>query len=192
VKNSDKKAVFLSILIIGLLFIAGWVGVYNSGLVNPSSNSTRQAISQLQYACDDYLEEYSILPLGSTTTEDRTHSTSGKTPNSLMNTLVGLEGAALENPKERCFFEFKRSRGNSGDLLRDGLLRTEDCAQLYDPWGNPYYVLLDYDGDRKLKDPHSGEIIEGNRALIWSLGPDGKSGTKKTNKDNIYSWTRSK
>ena len=142
-------------------------------------------MSQIILACDDYYEEYHQLPIGSKHKEDTTLLTNGTKATALMHTLVGLKGTALKSTKAKSFFNFKASKGR-----KDGLLRTEDTAELYDPWGNPYYVLLDYDLDGELRDPHNGEIVKERKALVWSLGPDGQSGTKKTNKDNIYSWSR--
>ena len=83
-----------------------------------------------------------------------------------------------------------------------------------DPWGNPYIVTLDMDGNNKVRDgfyslaavsggPNGsgliqsaagGDTFEANATvMVWSLGPDGKAnsgqpGNSGDNKDNILSW----
>lgn len=90
-----------------------------------------------------------------------------------------VEDESFKHPN---FFTVKTAQGR-----RDGLLRNKEgtYAELFDPWGNPYHVLLDYDFDRKLTDPHTYEDRVGHNAIIWSPGPDGKTGTPSSNKDDI-------
>ena len=71
---------------------------------------------------------------------------------------------------------------------KGGLHQTLDTAEIFDPWGNPYYVLFNYDFDDELKDPFSEDIHFATEVLVWSPGPDGKTGTPETNEDNICSW----
>ena len=97
---------------------------------------------------------------------------------------------------------------NSAGLGRDGVYR--------DPWGNPYIVTLDLNGDGKARDgfyslaaPNNGSpngltetrpgIFELNAPVMaWSFGPDGKANaTQNTAKgtdnfDNILSWKDTK
>lgn len=59
---------------------------------------------------------------------------------------------------------------------------------LLDPWGSPYRILLDYDRDFTLQIPNTSITREGAAYLIWSCGPDGKTGTSKTSKDDLFYW----
>ncbi len=86
-----------------------------------------------------------------------------------------------------------------------------------DPWGNPYIITLDLNGDNRCRDAFyrktrvsqasgnsglnglsnpSGTVdgFEANKPImVWSFGPDGfiddtVSATKGVNKDNVLSW----
>jgi hypothetical protein len=56
-----------------------------------------------------------------------------------------------------------------------------------DPWGNPYKIRIDTNGDAKLDDPELGgtNVIRHVPVIQWSAGPDGDFGTWH---DNIKSW----
>ena len=60
-----------------------------------------------------------------------------------------------------------------------------------DPWGNPYIISLDLNGNNKVQDRVYGSI---NAPIaVWSAGPDKLASTTATdpvNKDNILSWTQ--
>ena len=145
--------------------------------------SARVTMANLAIAIDAFYEEYQALPLGSKATVDTTVTTVGKKGSPFMASLLGLKSAQDENPKRMAFFESKMAKKK-----KDGLARFENGADLYDPWGKPYQVHLNYDYDNQLRSPIGNEIIFERRALIWSTGPDGKSGTPETDKDNVYSW----
>ena len=70
--------------------------------------------------------------------------------------------------------------------LKAGFSGLNERAELLDPWGVPYQIVLDTDlnnrCDFKSSIYHS-RIGEGISA--WSVGPDGKSGTS----DDILSWS---
>lgn len=115
------------------------------------------------------------------------------------------------NPRKEVFFEPARvDDATLPGLGPDGVLR--------DPWGNPYIISLDLDGDDFTHDSVysatrvsageggagiNGLIIEDDhegfgyhlrgRAMVWSLGPDGSadasvSALSGVNRDNILSW----
>jgi len=115
----------------------------------------------------------------------------------------------LLNPNKRNFLNTKstESRNTSG-VGPDGVYR--------DPWGNPYMVTVDVNGDGKCRDAfyrldgvsrdptstrgHGGVISAGQpnsyeakrEVMVWSLGPDGRldegAANKGFNKDNLVSW----
>ncbi len=55
-----------------------------------------------------------------------------------------------------------------------------------DPWGKPYIVTVDLNGDNVCMDPMYGTINAS--VAIWSMGPDGRAGGDLENKDNVLSW----
>lgn len=98
------------------------------------------------------------------------------------------------NPRHMAFLNAKTSEENKSGVGVDGVYR--------DPWGNPYIITIDLDGDEKCRDAfysqpsvsafadnpkgHHGLIrqtnssgktvyVSTNRVMVWSFGPDGKA-----------------
>jgi hypothetical protein len=56
---------------------------------------------------------------------------------------------------------------------------------LYDPWGEPYYILIDWKEEDQVPDPeHPGQFVSAS-VLIYSSGPDRNVTTWQ---DNVVSW----
>ena len=93
------------------------------------------------------------------------------------------------NPRRIVFFEAAPARKPD---LTNGI--TPDGV-FVDPWGSPYRIILDSGGSGTIanpypKDPNSK--IQA-RAIVWSLGKDGKQGAPKDEhisqgSDDICSW----
>ncbi|MEN8678667.1 MAG: hypothetical protein ABF391_01345 [Akkermansiaceae bacterium] len=147
--------------------------------------NAKQGAESLAKACDAFYEEYQSLPLANRTAADAVQITTGKANNimtSLCNPIPLTEG-----PKYQNFFGYREAREKKDSLLRN---EAGTYAEFFDPWGNPYYVLFDYDYSGSLKHPSTGETLEKIRILVWSPGPDGKTGTPAFDKDNIYARRR--
>jgi hypothetical protein len=68
---------------------------------------------------------------------------------------------------------------------KDGYDEKDGESFCYDPWGEPYYVLLDDSGAHKIPDPsHPGQYVN-DSILIYSSGPDNNPDTWQ---DNITNW----
>lgn len=125
---------------------------------------------------------------------------------------VGLNLNHAKNPQQHNFFNAKPA----ADTISPGLSTVD--YQLRDPWGHPYVISIDYDGDGYTRDPlYSLPAVNNNVAaggkgpnglvdygstnvfllhgpiMIWSLGPDGLAtnsvgANAGVNTDNIVSW----
>lgn len=67
---------------------------------------------------------------------------------------------------------------------------------LYDPWGQPYHIVMSLDSDRGAIDPYTGKKQRGKTTLVYCLGPDTMGAPTdddpEATEDNIYSWKKSK
>jgi hypothetical protein len=113
------------------------------------------------------------------------------------------------NPQKTVFIDPKRVN----DAKSSGVSTVD--YQYRDPWGNPYIISLDANGDNRVRDvcyasptvsengridlvktngffELNGGVMNGG-VMIWSHGPDGKTSADDkanagVNKDNVLSW----
>lgn len=168
-----------------LIFVFVYSRIYNGcgGSDERHKKVARNTLHALFLACWDYQQTYGFFPMGSVSDKDLVKKTTESGGLTVISALLGREGSQMENSKLHQFGHFYSSEINKG-----GIKTTSISTKLLDPWGNPYHLLFDYDQDGKLVEPFTGEIIHNEGILIWSNGPDGKSGTPETNEDNIYAW----
>ena len=136
---------------------------------------------------------------------------SGQNNSELMQILMDLDlGPSTpneghkRNPRNHVLFHAKQVAAGAGLSTVDHVLR--------DPWGNPYVVTLDMNGDENCADAFYGGLANGaavgltyknvppppvnllrGSVMIWSFGPDGQAnpavGAKEgVNKDNVLGW----
>jgi len=101
------------------------------------------------------------------------------------------------NPRRYSLLHVKDAATPTGPGVGpDGIFR--------DPWGNPYIITLDLDGDNRCQDGFYYPLTKGTNPLfvrgqvmIWSFGPDGKADPTRSvgfkggaNKDNVCSWEK--
>ncbi|MFK7909850.1 MAG: prepilin-type N-terminal cleavage/methylation domain-containing protein [Akkermansiaceae bacterium] len=120
-----------------------------------------------EVAVNNFESEYNFLPYsGSAPNAD----TEIRSNTDIMSVLAGLEDEV--NFKKIKFFELGEPKGSSEASYKDGMHVSGNSAKLYDPWGEPYYLELDYDYDGQIKNPYeAGEFIR-KKAICWSKGPD--------------------
>jgi type II secretory pathway pseudopilin PulG len=175
---------------IGILLLVGVSILAAVGIVGGSSAvkkakilRARATANSLENAVDQFYREYGVLPGSAKLVSDTVSETSGPEGQQLLSILMGKEsGPIFQNPKHLPFFSGKPgTRGKNGLIdLPSGL------SELIDPWGNPYHLILDGDGDEALTPPAdsgSPTVVKGCRVRVYSLGPNGKGAV-----DAVRTW----
>ncbi len=163
------------IAIIAVLAAAGF-SVGTSAMNRARKLSAQSAATSVSTAIDQFYTEYSSLP--NVTGNLTTNSVEGV---KLLNILAGSEtGATIENERKVRFLTLNEAKNGT----RDGLVYNSAGNQitgLFDPWGRPYYIVLDngLGGDTEAYDerlniaPGNGippVTLNGRRAAVYSLG----------------------
>ncbi len=172
------------ITIIAVLAAAGFAGA-NKALTNARRVTAQATATSVATAVEQFYTEYSALPDPSAagTVEDAEFTTD-KDDNSGVALLEALlppsAGASVQNPRKLRFLTVKEAKSGN----RDGAVYVAgDIAGLYDPWGQPYYIVLDYDYDESLNvAPAGGSPVDlkGRRVAVYSLGQPGDNRIVKT------------
>lgn len=132
-----------------------------------------------EVAVNNFESEYNYLPAAS---DSPSETAPLRSDDDIMAVLAGVEDTY--NPKKIKFFELGEPKGSSESSYKDGMHISGTTAKLYDPWGEPYYLTLDYDYDGQVKHPYDDEELIRKKAICWSYGPDKETGNAKKNLDN--------
>ena len=142
---------------------------------------------------------------------DDTNATGTFNDNSSLMRILMAEDPA-RNPKKNIYIEPKESLLEDMDN-RSGFPGVSTSGRYHDPFGNPYIVSLDYNGDGNCTDALYGQpgvtenasiglvesdlgyVLKGRavgKVMIWTFGPDKSSSVGGAmdgdNADNILSW----
>ena len=93
------------------------------------------------------------------------------------------ESAAVQNPRAIVFFYRYPGSRDRRAYMRDAELKLL-ANDLRDSYGKHYQIRIDANGDGKVANPTTKELIE-EQVLIWSAGKDGNF---ETWQDNVASW----
>ena len=158
------------IAIIAVLAAAGFAG--GSAAMNKARKTTAQAAAtSVVTAIDQFYSDYSSLPSGAEISLATDRSGAGV---AVLNILAGNEtGANVENDRRVKYLSLKEAKNGN----RDGVVYNPAGTSidgLYDPWGQPYYIVMDANYDERIAvRPGSGiptTNLNGRRSAVYSLG----------------------
>ena len=180
-RNAKRNDCRSFALIIGLLLVAlpGLTSCFKVLHITTVS-STASAIKQLKIGITAFEIDSAHFPIP----ESDWHGpdVSLRTRGPIVPALLGQD--AMLNPKDIKFIDFPNAVARKDGLWQDGAEWV-----LSDRWGEPYYIILDTNGDGKIANPEFGAEHQPAtlplRVLIYSSGPDRDP---KTWKDNVCSW----
>jgi prepilin-type N-terminal cleavage/methylation domain-containing protein len=162
------------IAIIAVLAAAGFAA--GTAAMEKARKVTAQAAAtSITQAVEQFYVEYSALPdptgNASTDTEYTTVAGNGTT---LLEILGGVGTKTVvtdQNPRKIRFLSYKEAK-NERDGIKYGSGGTSIDA-MYDPWGQPFYVRLDFDYDERITVSPSGSpsvTLNGKKVAVYSLG----------------------
>lgn len=182
-----------------LLVVISIIGIL-AGLLYPAvtrimlqtkMNRAENAAQNLKLAIKTYYTEYGRLPLegsGSSEADQRLQS-----DRNLMDILCAseTEAALKANPRRTVFYTGRSARPLGQGRYHSGVhIGSDGAAELFDPWGEPYRVILDGNANGRVDRPFwdhrnpSSEIF--NTVLVWSAGPDQLDDSEE--EDNVKTW----
>lgn len=178
----------LLVVITIILILAGMAFPGAKGVLDRArKTSAENAALQLKQSIAAYYTEYRRYPLppGEKGGEDK----QVRSDSNLMDILLGADDNK-GNPRGISFFAGKKAKGKPP---RGGIVMTSGGGgELFDPWGEYFYVKMDTDYNNRVDEPFSksGDASSGNEipesVIVWSTGPDGGKEDKDT--DNITTW----
>jgi prepilin-type N-terminal cleavage/methylation domain-containing protein len=155
------------IAIIAVLASAGFA--VGPAMMNKAKKLNAQATAtSIANAVEQFYTEYSALPDPGSNTADKDISTDS---DDLLDILVGgaKAGSITQNPRKIRFLSVKDAKNGM-----DGALYTGSAiSKILDPWGQPFYIRLDYDYDERLTFTPQGSTqvnLNGRRVAVYSLG----------------------
>ncbi|RMD83594.1 MAG: prepilin-type N-terminal cleavage/methylation domain-containing protein [Lentisphaerae bacterium] len=176
--------VVISIIVI-LVGIA--IPVYLSVTAKARRSKAKFQIQELMTALSSYKASYQAFPFYPANSSyddvlintDSLNGTSGDPYNDLITTLRGTR--ADLNPRKQIFL-------------------SQSTGSFVDPWGEVFFVALDYRGDGEINESSPGNTtpkiygasVVASDIAIWSKGPDKKhssTDSDASNQDNITSWS---
>jgi len=174
------------LVVIAIIAVLASAGFYaGASAMQRARQVTAQATAtSVVNAIEQFYSEYSALPDPASDGTDADTQFDTKIGNGvkLLNILAGLEtGTEIQNEKKVRFLTLKEAKGGK----RDGVVFSasgDRIESLFDPWGEPYYIVLDYDYSERLNVAPQGSSatnLNGRRAAVYSLGTDTPAEAKR-------------
>jgi len=183
--------------LIELLVVIGIIGILAAIMFPAANGAMRRAAQahaentcyQLKNSISAYFTEYRKYPVAQGTTE----GTVFRTDNTLMDVLLGGDSEARQgglNPRRIVFYTDKQARPlGGGEYARGVVLNSDGGGELWDPFGEHYYVVMDLDYNNRVSKPtwdiSSASSVLPESILVWSSGP---SKDENYAADNIKTW----
>jgi len=180
------------IVIIAVLATLGFA-VGNGALQRARKVTAQAAATAVANSVEQFYSEYHVLPSTDSGAPEEDNGSSPYVTNvangiELLDVLSGFEDE--QNERKIRFLNVKESENGS----RDGIVYNgtgDGVVGLFDPWGQPYYIILDYDYDGRLEFTPSAAYpynarLNNKRVAVYSLGTDSPSSAKR--KDLVKTW----
>jgi len=175
-KNPSKPFSRKGFTLVELLVVIAIIAVLASAgfSVGPAMMNRAKKLSahatatNIANAVEQFYTEYSVLPDPGSNSAEAQFATN---VSPLLDILAGgiLTKSIEQNPRKIRFLSVKEAKNGMDGALYTGTA----ISKILDPWGQPFYIRLDYDYDEKLKFTPQGSTevtLNGRRVAVYSLG----------------------
>jgi prepilin-type N-terminal cleavage/methylation domain-containing protein len=175
----------LIVIVIIAILAAVAFPVYGMVMETVRKTEAKKDVQDLKQAISSYQLEYGKLPYGGQqdvelNTED----------DDIMSILAGVEGHP-NNPRGKSFYQGKRAKDARDGEPIGGIHGEGDNLKMADPWGQPYYIIIDANYDNKVQNPDpngAGEVELRQKVIVWSEGKPREKGAANDPRDWHTSW----
>jgi prepilin-type N-terminal cleavage/methylation domain-containing protein len=194
-RKSGFTLVELLVVIAIIAVLAGAGFAAGNAAIQKARRTTALATAiAIESAVNNFYSEYSTMPKEIAGNNDPAAiDTKDK---AFVNALLGTETISVPlNPRAIKFLSVKEGQiipgGGKGGLVYDGKNSTTILG-IFDPWGGPFYVLLDGNYDESITGVTTGQTgaqsvtLNGRRCAVYSKGADAK--TKGAAADDVTTW----
>jgi prepilin-type N-terminal cleavage/methylation domain-containing protein len=179
-----------------LLVVIAIIGIL-AGLMFPAATGALRKAERthaentcynIKNAISAYFTEYRKYPAKAS--EEETDEI--RTDSDLMDILLGADSEAEKgglNPRRIAFYTDKAAKPLGDGSFRKGVtLESDGGGELWDPYGDYYYLRMDLDYNNRTEKPswdNSEAQFLPESILVWSAGKDKD---EQTVKDNVKTW----
>ena len=178
------------IAIIAVLAGAGFAAG-NAAIQKAKKTTALASCTALESAVSNFYTEYGSMPTTAVggTADDPPINT--KSDVDVLKILLGLTETSSPplNSRGVKFLSVREGKGNKNGLIYTG---TGTVTGLYDPWGGPYFLVMDTNYDEKIEATPAGATtakkLNGRKAAAWSNGADGSGTAVGKVGDDVITW----
>lgn len=178
------------IAIIAILAGAGFSGV--TFAINKAKATTGLSVcTGTEKAVNDFFQEYGSMPIVEDADQEVKTDGTDADGMQLLDILLAREvGADIDNVRKIVFLEVKQGKGDKDGLIYDS--SGSNLEGLFDPWGGPYFIMLDGDFDQQIDVKPTASAakrtLNGRRVAMWSDGVDFEEGAAGKVTDDVRTW----
>jgi len=192
--KEDRKAAFtlmelLLVIVIIVILLGLAFPVFQGVLERAKKMQAKNDVTQIVTAVNAFYTEYGKYPL---VTDDTPIANNSDLLYTLRGAAYGANALNAVNTRQIVFISPAEDTSQTNPKGKIG-----STGQFYDPWGQPYKIVIDGNYDNQITNPYTADTGAGpgtlrQGVLAWSYGKDTKLGNngdgKYKNSDDVISW----